>query len=343
MAGRPPRVTQEMIRAYDDYTHVHLDRRRFMNALAKLAGGSAAAAVIAPLIAARPAAAQMVDENDARLTTEFVTFPGASGQMLGYLAYPLEVMAGALPAVIVIHENRGLNEHTQDIARRFAIEGFTALAPDFLSPEGGTPADEELARELIGNLTPEDLTGNLLAAAQYLRERDEAREAAVAAVGFCWGGTQAARLAVADPELAAAVVFYGGQPAADDVPAIEARLLLHYAGLDERVNAGIPDFEAALQEAGVDYTLHMYEGANHAFFNDTAEARYDPEAAGLAWERTLAFLKETLGEAWQQLDPRAPISHQAPGKGARPRISRSTSAAGRVQSTRASALSILAA
>jgi carboxymethylenebutenolidase len=286
-----------MIRLYDDYTHVHLDRRRFMDALAALTGGAAAAASVAPLIAANPAAAQMVEENDARLTVETVTYPGASGQMLGYLAYPFEVMAGALPAVIVIHENRGLNDHTRDVARRFAVEGFTALAPDFLSPEGGTPADEDMARELIGGLGEEDLVGNLLASAEYLRARDEAREAAVGAVGFCWGGTQVGRLAVADPELRAAVVFYGGQPPVEAVPEIRARLLLHYAGLDERINAGIPDFQAALDAAGTDYELHMYDGANHAFFNDTSEARYDPEAAALAWERTLAFLRASLGEA----------------------------------------------
>lgn len=292
-----PRITQAMIRAYDDYTHVHLDRRRFMDALAKLAGGSAAAAAIAPLIAARPAAAQMVDERDARLTTEFVTFPGASGQMLGYLAYPLEVMAGALPAVIVVHENRGLNEHTQDIARRLALEGFTALAPDFLSPEGGTPADEDLARELIGGLDPDDLTGNLIASASFLREREEADEDRVGVIGFCWGGGMAAKLAVADPALRAAVVFYGPQPDPAEVPEIRARLQLHYAGLDERINAGIPAFTEALDAAGVDYEMHLYEGVNHAFFNDTSEARYDEEAATLAWERTLAFLRESLAAA----------------------------------------------
>jgi carboxymethylenebutenolidase len=291
-----PRITQEMVRLYDDYTHVHLDRRRFMDALAKAAGGTAAAATIAPLIAARPAAAQMVDERDARLTTEFVTFPGASGQMLGYLAYPLEVMAGQLPAVIVVHENRGLNAHTEDIVRRLALEGFIALAPDFLSPEGGTPADEDLARDLIGNLEPDDLTGNLVASAAFLRGRDEATEN-VGIVGFCWGGGMALRLAVADPELRAAVAFYGSQPDPADVPAIEARLMMHYAGLDERINAGIPAFEEALDAAGTAYEMHMYEGVNHAFFNDTSEARYDEEAAALAWSRTVDFLREALAES----------------------------------------------
>jgi carboxymethylenebutenolidase len=292
--GPRPRITQEMVRLYDDYTHVHLDRRRFMDALAKAAGGTAAAASIAPLIAARPAWAQMVDERDARLTTEFVTFSGASGQMLGYLAYPLEVMAGELPAVIVVHENRGLNPHTEDIVRRLALEGFVALAPDFLSPEGGTPADEDLARELIGTLDLEDLTGNLVASAAFLRGRDEASEN-VGIVGFCWGGGMALRLAVADPELRAAVAFYGSQPDPADVPAIEARLLMHYAGLDDRINAGIPAFQEALDAAGTDYEMHMYEGVNHAFFNDTSEARYDEEAAALAWSRTVDFLREALG------------------------------------------------
>jgi carboxymethylenebutenolidase len=289
-----PAVTQEMIRLYDDYTHLTLDRRGFMNNLARLAGGSAAAAAVLPLIAARSAAAQQVPEDDARLSVETVTWPGASGPMPGYLARPVEP-APPLPGVLVIHENRGLNDHIRDVTRRMALEGFVALAPDFLAPAGGTPADEDRARELIRDLDAEVLTGNLVSAADYLRGRDDTT-GAVGAIGFCWGGGMVGALAVVDPELRAAVPFYGSQPPAERVPAIRARMMMHYAGLDERINAGIPAFHAALDAAGTDYVIHLYEGANHAFLNDTSAARYDPEAAALAWARTVAFLRESLAE-----------------------------------------------
>lgn len=293
--GDHPRVTQEMIRLYDEYTHLSLDRRNFMANLSNVAGGAAAAAAALALIEARPARAQIVPENDARMTADIVTWMGASGPMLGYLAVPLQVMSGPLPGVVVIHENRGLNDHIRDVTRRFALEGLVALAPDFLSSEGGTPADEDMARDLIRGLEIETLAGNLVSAAVYLRDRPETTEA-IGAVGFCWGGSMATRLAIRDPELKAAVSFYGGQPAADEVPDIQASLLLHYAGLDDRINAGIPDFTGALDAAGKDYELHMYDGANHAFLNDTSEARYDPEAAALAWSRTVGFLKDRLSE-----------------------------------------------
>jgi carboxymethylenebutenolidase len=283
-----------MIRLYDDYTHLTLDRRGFMDNLARLAGGSAAAAAVLPLIAARPGAVEQVAENDARLVTENVTWAGASGPMLGYLVRPVEA-APPLPAVLVIHENRGLNDHIRDVTRRMALEGFITLAPDFLAPAGGTPADEDLARELIRDLDAEVLTDNLVSAAGYLRGRDDTT-GAVGAIGFCWGGGMVGALAVADPDLRAAVPFYGSQPPAERVPAIRARMMMHYAGLDERINAGIPDFRAALDAAGTDYVIHMYEGANHAFLNDTSAARHDPEAAALAWERTVDFLRESLAE-----------------------------------------------
>ncbi len=291
---KPPAVTPEMIRLHDEYTHLTLDRRGFMDGLARLAGGSAAAAAVLPLIAARPGAAQQVAENDARLAIETVTWTGASGPMLGYLVRPVEAVP-PLPAVLVIHENRGLNDHIRDVTRRLALEGFITLAPDFLAPAGGTPADEELARELIRDLDPEELTGNLVSATAYLREHEDTTDA-VGAIGFCWGGGRAGALAVADPDLRAAVPFYGSQPPADRVPAIRARLMMHYAGLDDRINAGIPDFQAALDAAGTDYVIHMYEGANHAFLNDTSEARHDPAAAARAWERTVDFLSESLAE-----------------------------------------------
>ena len=215
--------------------------------------------------------------------------------MRGYLVKPADA-TGPLPAVIVIHENRGLNDHTRDVARRAALEGFVALAPDFLSPAGGTPADEDQARELIGGLDQAMLTGNLVATAEFLRGHEDAT-GAVGVVGFCWGGGMALRLAVADPALNAAVAYYGSQPAAADVPAIKAKLMMHYAGLDDRINAGIPAFQAALDAAGTDYQIFVYDGVNHAFNNDTSEARYDKAAADLAWGRTIGLFKESLAQS----------------------------------------------
>jgi carboxymethylenebutenolidase len=195
--------------------------------------------------------------------------------------------------VVVVHENRGLNPHIEDVARRMALEGFVALAPDFLSPQGGTPEDEDQAREMIGQLDPAQTLQNAVAAVDFL-ESHEAVTGQVGVVGFCWGGALANQLAVNVPDLGAAVPFYGRQPTGEEAARIEAPLLLHYAGIDERVNAGIADYEQALKAAGVDYTIHMYEGANHAFHNDTNAARYNQEAAELAWSRTIEFLKQQL-------------------------------------------------
>lgn len=201
--------------------------------------------------------------------------------------------AGPLPGVVVIHENRGLNPHIEDVARRVALEGFVALAPDFLSPAGGTPADEDQAREMIGALDGAQTVQNAVDAVAYLQGRDDTTDQ-VGVMGFCWGGAMANQVAVHSPVVAAAVPYYGRQPAAEDVAKIEAPLLLQYAGLDDRINAGIADYEAALKANEVDYTIYIYEGANHAFNNDTNEARYDQAAAELAWTRTIEFLKEQL-------------------------------------------------
>ena len=198
-----------------------------------------------------------------------------------------------MPAVMVIHENRGLNGHIQDVARRLALEGFLVLAPDFLSPAGGTPGDEDKAREMISALDKVKAVGNAVAAAEYLRGHDGGNGKA-GSIGFCWGGGLSLQTAVADPDLGAAVSYYGAQPTAESVPAIKAPLLLHYAGLDDRINAGIPAFEAALKEAGKTYELHVYPNVNHAFNNDTSAARYDQAAAVLAWTRTVSFLKSHL-------------------------------------------------
>ena len=287
-----PEISQEMIRIYDEYTHLTLDRRGFMDRLTRLAGSAAAAAAIAPLIAANSAKAAIVAPDDGRVVAEEVTFPGGEGSMSGYLAMPAKA-EGKLPAVVVIHENRGLNPHIEDVTRRLALEGFVAMAPDFLSPLGGTPADEDKARDLFAKLKMPKVAVNAVAAAAYLR-KDQRTNGKVGVVGFCWGGGVANQLAVHDPSLAAAVAYYGQQPVAADVPKIKAKLMLHYAGLDERTNAGIPAFEKALKSAGVPFQVYIYDGANHAFNNDTAAARYNKPAADLAWSRTVAFLKESL-------------------------------------------------
>ncbi len=283
---------QDIIDLYDEYTHERLDRRVFMDRLAKMAGGTAAAAALVPVLEANYASAAIVPADDARLTIEQVSLAGADGDVRGYLARPADA-AGPLPGVVVIHENRGLNPHIEDVARRVALEGFVVLAPDFLSPAGGTPADQDQAREMIRALDSAQTLENALAAADYLANSD-ATTGKVGVVGFCWGGGLVNQVAVHAPALGAAVAFYGRQPAAEEVPNIKAPLLLHYAGLDERINAGIPAYEKALEANGVDYTIYIYDNVNHAFHNDTSEARYDQTAAELAWARTIAFFKQHL-------------------------------------------------
>jgi carboxymethylenebutenolidase len=287
-----PVITQAMIDAYDEYTHLTLDRRRFMERLTALAGTAAAAAAIAPMLAANSAKAEMIAETDERIKGEDITYPGADGEMKGYLVRPADA-SGKLPAVIVIHENRGLNPHIRDVARRMALEGFVALAPDFLSPDGGAPADEDKAREMISALEPTETNANAVATVSFLKGHAEST-GNVGAIGFCWGGGLVNRLAVNAPDLKAGVAYYGAQAKAEDVPKIKAALLLHYAGLDERINAGIEAYRKALTENGKDVTIHVYEGVNHAFNNDTSAARYNKEAADLAWQRTVEFLKTKL-------------------------------------------------
>jgi carboxymethylenebutenolidase len=287
-----PVISQAMIDAYDEYTHLTLDRRGFMDKLSRLAGSGAAAAAIAPLLAANPAAAEMVKPDDARLTGEDISWPTSGGDMMGYFVHPAD-QDGKLPAVIVIHENRGLNAHIRDVARRIALEGFVVLAPDFLSPLGGTPADEDKAREMFGQLDAAQTTANAAATVAFLKAH-ALGNGKVGAVGFCWGGGTVNALAVASPDLNAGVAYYGRQPDAGDVPKIKAALLLHYAGLDERINAGIDGYKAALEAGGKDFTIYIYPDVQHAFNNDTSAARYDKDAAELAWSRTIAFFKDKL-------------------------------------------------
>ena len=285
-------MRQDIIDLYDDYTHARLDRRLFMDRLAVLAGGTAAAAALLPLLRCNYAQAAIVAADDPRVVTEKITFPGATGQVKGYLVRPADA-SGKLPGVVVIHENRGLNPHIEDVARRVALEGFVALAPDFLSPSGGTPADEDQARTMIGELDPQQTIANAVAAVAYLGGLDTTT-GKVGAIGFCWGGGLANQVAVNSPEVAAAVAYYGRQPSAEEAAKIKAPLLLHYAGLDQRINAGIEDYRKALEANQDDFTIYMYEGVNHAFNNDTNAARYDQAAADLAWSRTIEFLKRNL-------------------------------------------------
>jgi carboxymethylenebutenolidase len=286
-----PRITQAMINLYDEFTHVTNDRADFMRRLTELVGTSEAAQAIAAMISANMSAAGIVPENDSRIKSEFVTY---GDQMTGYLAWPASA-AGRLPAVLVVHENRGLVPHIRDVVRRVALEGFLAFGPDFLSPLGGTPDDEDKGRDMIGKLEAPKVTEQAVAAVRWLKAHEKST-GKVGAIGFCWGGGVVNRLAVAaGSDLAVAIPYYGAQPPAADVPKIRAELLLHYAGNDERINAGIPAYKDALSAAGVKHEIHMYEGAQHAFNNDTTEARYNKAAADLAWSRTIATLKRTLG------------------------------------------------
>ncbi len=288
-----PKITQAMIDAYDEYTHLSLDRRKFMEKLSLLAGSGAAAAVIAPMLAASGAQAAIVPETDDRLTAENVTYPGAKGEMKGYLVTP-KTPSAPLGSVIVIHENRGLNEHIRDVARRMALDGFIALAPDFLSPQGGTPADEDKAREMFSGLDMAATVADAEATRVWLSKREGAN-GKVGAMGFCWGGGLVNRLATKSQGLNAGVAYYGAQPPAEDVPAIKAPLLLHYAGLDERINAGIDAYRKALETNGKTFEIFVYDGVNHAFNNDTSSARYDKKVADLAWGRTVDFFRKNLG------------------------------------------------
>ncbi len=280
-------MDQKIINLFDRYTHGGMSRRDFLDRLTLMAGSAAAATALLPVLENNYAQAAIAPEDDPRLAlSEGEIAPGIKG----LLAVPKDAQ-GKLPAVLVIHENRGLNPHIRDVTRRMALEGFVAFGADYLSPLGGTPADEEKAREMIATLKPEDQAAYSQAALKALIAHPKGNGKA-GAMGFCWGGGAVNVLAVADPSLAAGVAYYGRQPAAADVPKIAAPLMLHYAGLDERINAGIADYEAALKAAGKAYELHMYDGVNHAFNNDTNAARYNKAAADLAWDRTVAFLRK---------------------------------------------------
>jgi carboxymethylenebutenolidase len=284
-------MDERFIDLYGEYAQALIDRREFLRRLSVLAGGIVATNVLLPLLENNYAKAEVVPKDDPRLYMEHIKYPGATGEVGAYLARPKG--DEKLPGVVVIHENRGLNPHIEDVTRRVALEGFLAISPDALSPLGGTPEDPDKAPSLIQKLDSQATIKDYLAAVRYLKTQPVST-GKVGCIGFCWGGGIANQLAVNSPDLLAVVSFYGRQPASEDLPRIKASLLLHYAGLDEAINKGIPAFEAALKKASVNYKMYMYEGAKHAFNNDTWADRYNKEAAQLAWERTILFLKEKL-------------------------------------------------
>jgi carboxymethylenebutenolidase len=284
-------MDQRVTELYDDFTHGVINRRTFLDRLAHITGSSAAALALLPVLKNDYAKAAMVAPDDARLALETTSYDAAGTKISGYLARLTS--KSKRPAVIVIHENRGLNPHIKDIARRIALEGFLAFAPDMLSPLGGTPADEDKGRDMIGTLNADDTARRIAAAVPFLEHHAESTGQA-GAMGFCWGGGMVNRIAVLAPDLKAAVPYYGIQPPAAAVPSIRAALLLHYAGRDQRINAGIPVYEAALKANHKSYTLYVYPDVDHAFNNDTS-SRYDKAAADLAWTRTIAFFKQHLG------------------------------------------------
>ena len=282
-------MEQRIINLYDEYTHKPLSRQEFLKRLTLLTGSTVAAMTVLPLLENNYAKAAVTNNED--LFTEYVNYPGVPNEMKAYIARPKEEKKYA--AVIVIHENRGLNAHIEDVARRAATAGYLAIAPNALSALGKTFANEDDARNAFRDLKDEDNLKNFIGAFDYLKTRKDFNGKA-GCVGFCWGGAMANKLAVNIPDLKAAVAFYGRQPAATDVPKIKAALQLHYASLDEGVNAGIAAYEEALKANKITYELYMYEGAQHAFHNDTSAARYNEQAAKLAWQRTLDFYAKYL-------------------------------------------------
>jgi carboxymethylenebutenolidase len=284
---------QEVLDVFDDYVHGEISRRDFIDRAAKFAVGGMSAAAMLESLRPNYAFAQQVKKDDARIHAEYVTYasPKGSGTMRGYFVKPANA-PGKVPGIVVIHENRGLNPYIEDVARRLAVAGYVAFAPDALTPVGGYPGDEEKAAQLFASLDAAKRTEDLMAAVPFLASRPECN-GRVGAVGFCFGGGIVNMMAVRFPELAAAVPFYGVQPSAADTAKIKAPLLIHYAGLDQRIDAGWPAWKEALDAHRVRYTEYTYPNVNHGFHNDTTP-RYDEAAAKLAWSRTLAFFDEHL-------------------------------------------------
>jgi carboxymethylenebutenolidase len=285
-------MDQKIINLFDEYTHKPLKREDFLARLIKMAGGTAAAMAILPQLEGKYAFANQISEEDEDLKIENISFSSKNCTMKGYLVSPKNQTV-PLGAVMVIHENRGLTPHIKDVTRRVAKAGYIALGIDALSPFGGTPENEDEGRALFPKLDVGQNIENLKSGLDYLRGLKNCN-GKTATVGFCWGGGMANAMAVVDPQLKAAVPYYGRQPNAADVPNIKAKLLLQYGGLDERINEGIPAFEEALKANKIDYKVYVYEGAQHAFNNDSSPARYNAEVAKVAWERTLGLFSEVL-------------------------------------------------
>ena len=284
-------MDQKIYALYKEYTKGGLDRREFLKKLAILTGGIAAAITLLPLLENSYTNAAMVAEDAPQLVTDLIKYPGDTGDVLAYMARPKGM--DKVPGVIVIHENTALQPHIKDVTRRMAKEGFYSIAPDALSPLGGTPENVNQAKSMMKNLDNQSTIKNFSAAVQYLKT-NPLTNGKVGCTGFCWGGGMTNQVTVTSPDLLAAVPYYGNQPSAQDVPKIRASILAHYAGNDTRINSGIEAFETALKKASIDYTIYMYEGASHAFNNDTNPSRYNKEASELAWRRTIAFFKEKL-------------------------------------------------
>jgi carboxymethylenebutenolidase len=284
---------QELLILFDAYVHGTIDRRGFLDGAQKFAVAGMTAGMLLTALSPKFAQAQQVPSDDGRIKTERIEFasPNGSGTVKGYLARPAKA-SGPLPAVLVVHENRGLNPHIEDIARRLALDNYMAFAPDALTPLGGYPGDEDKARELFAKLDQTKTREDFVAAAGYLKSRADSN-GKIGTVGFCYGGGVAHMLSTRLPDLNAAVSFYGNHPADADAVKVKAPLLIHFAGTDERINASWPAYEKALRAAGVRYTAHQYAGTQHGFNNDTTP-RFDEASAKLAWDRTLAFFKQTL-------------------------------------------------
>ena len=283
----------EVMNLFDQYVHGIIDRRGFLSSASKYAVGGVSVTMLLEMLNPKFAEAQQIRTDDARIVAKYVDYasPDGHGKMRGYLVMPAKA-AGKLPGVLVVHENRGLNPHTEDVARRMALENFIAFAPDALAPLGGYPGSEDKARELFGKLEQPKSRNDFIAAAGFLKALPECT-GKVGVVGFCYGGSMANFLATRIPDLGAAVPFYGGQAPVEDVPRIKAPLMLQYAEKDDRINAGWPAYETALKAAAVKYQMFMYPGTQHGFLNDTTP-RYDEAAAKLAWSRTIGFFNQHL-------------------------------------------------
>jgi len=276
---------------YNDYRHGRTDRRAFIRKLAMVAGSTAAALALLPVLEENSLKASNSFQEDPDLVTEFIKYPGETGEIRAFMARPKE--GKKFPAVIVIHENRGLVPHIRDVTRRMAKEGFLTIAPDALTPVGGTPDDISNVGELFKQLNSEQTVKNFVAAVKYLKT-NPLSTGKVGCTGFCWGGAMTNQVAVNSPDLDAAVPYYGMQPSEEQVAKIKAPIMAHYAGDDTRINGGIPAFEEALKKFNKEYQIFMYEGAQHAFNNDSNAERYNEKAAKLAWGRTIGFFKEKL-------------------------------------------------